>query len=212
MSNFGKRMRSSGGLYVPTTVGEAYGGGFYVGRLSVTEGKYALIVAPKATGETSALRYATTAANQTGTTSRWNGLANRQEVVSTINNYPAQLFCYNLRIGGFDDWHLPAQDEMELLYRYLKPSTGNNGTSWGANPSVDPVTGNYTASDPQQTTATNFRTGAAEPFEISAYYLASAAGPSGGSIGVTTFVNGSIGASGSNTTDRLTRAVRLVKI
>lgn len=57
-------------------------------------------------------------------------------------------------IGGYSDWYLPSLDELELGYRYLKPTTdenGNIGYGWGTNPNSIPVGAAYTTSNPSQT-------------------------------------------------------------
>ena len=57
-------------------------------------------------------------------------------------------------IGGYSDWYLPALDELELGYRYLKPTTtqnGNLGYGWGTNPNSVPIGSAYTANSPSKT-------------------------------------------------------------
>lgn len=119
--------------------------------------------------------------------------------------YPAAHWCNNLSINGFSDWYLPARDELELLWRNLKPNTASNVTT--ARPSVsgsssfgeytDLVTANganrnsdangaaYTTSAPAQTGATAFRTGGTEAF-IASYHWSSSeeAGTKGWAMGL----------------------------
>lgn len=43
--------------------------------------------------------------------------------------YPAAHYCNNLTAGGYTDWYLPARDELEVIYRNLKPETNWNNTA-----------------------------------------------------------------------------------
>ena len=59
-------------------------------------------------------------------------------------------------IGGFNDWYVPAKNELAILYFFLKRSANANSTSSGSNPnSVAPYTPNttYGPSFPNLTTA-----------------------------------------------------------
>jgi hypothetical protein len=89
-----------------------------------------------------------------------------------MNNadHPAAQFCEGLTIGGYSDWYLPAQNEQEVCYYYLKPSTSSNNTSSGSNAnavSPEPISTNYTTSAPPQTSATNFIAGGSEAYTSS---------------------------------------------
>jgi len=158
----------------PSSVGLPYGGGYYAGKIVTGGVTYALIVAPKAQGgENSSLTWKTSQTTTAGTTSINNGLANTNAMIAAgASAHPAANFCNNLSINGYDDWYLPAKDELEILYRYLKPTTGGNNTGSGANTSSVPTTSNYTSGSPAQTSVTIFRTGNSEAF-VSNYYWAS---------------------------------------
>jgi hypothetical protein len=72
-------------------------------------------------------------------------------------------------IGGFNDWYLPAKNELEILYFNLKPNTSPNDTSSGINPNaVPPRASNYPGSNPAtspaETTSSLFRFGGSEAF------------------------------------------------
>lgn len=158
----------------PSSVGLPYGGGYYAGKIVTGGVTYALIVAPKAQGgENSSLTWKTSQTSTTGTTSINDGVANTNAMISAgASAHPAANFCNNLSINGYDDWYLPAKDELEILYRYLKPTTSANNTSSGANTSSVPTTGSYTSGSPAQTSVTIFRTGNSEAF-ISNYHWSS---------------------------------------
>jgi hypothetical protein len=150
--------------------------------------KFRVIVAPKSSGESSSKQYknATTAApSATGTLTE--GLKATVAMVGDgdATVYPAAHYCNDLTIGGYSDWYLPARDELELIWRNLKPVTNNNytasdransptpnytnlgsigtgGTAHGLNYNSDPQGVAYTAGSPAQTSVAAFQTGGAE--------------------------------------------------
>jgi hypothetical protein len=90
-----------------------------------------------------------------------------------MNNatHPAAQFCEGLTIGGFSDWYMPAQNELEVCYYNLKPTTTANSTTSGTNTNAVPSRGsNYTSGTPAQTSATDFITGGAEAFAAFNYW------------------------------------------
>jgi hypothetical protein len=77
-------------------------------------------------------------------------------------------------IGGFNDWYLPAKNELEILYFNLKPTTTSNNTSSGINPNAVPArASNYTAGNPAQTTNSLFQSGGAQAFSTGGAYWSS---------------------------------------
>jgi len=155
----------AGGVEVPTVIGQAFGGGYYAGQISTSANGVAthyLIVAPKATGENSSKQWKTAATSTAGTDSLFDGLSNSD----AMNNasHPAAQFCRGLTIAGFTDWYLPAWKELEVLYFYLKPNTSVNNAV-GSNAyavSPEPISTNYSAGAPAQTSVLAFRSGGAE--------------------------------------------------
>ena len=157
---------------VPTVIGQAFGGGFYAGDISVAGNGVAshyLIVAPKSSGENSSKQWKTSGTTTAGTSSVIDGPTNS----SNMNNasHPAALFCEGLTIGSFSDWYMPAKNELEVCYFNLKPTTTSNNTGSGTNTNAVPSRGsNYTAGTPAQTAATDFQTGNAEAFAADRYW------------------------------------------
>jgi len=161
--------------YGPTVIGQAYGGGFYASKINVSGTQYYLIAAPKASGENSSRTwgvYGTT----TGITSVINGPTNSASLAALGASYQAAVFAEGLTIGGYSDWYLPAKNELEVLYYFLKPTTDANNTSAGSNAnavSPEPISTNYTSGSPAQTSAgIGFRTGETNAF-ASDYYWSS---------------------------------------
>jgi len=105
-------MCSGGGIVLPTTIGDEFQGGYYMGQL----GGYYLICAPIA-GQGSTLQWKTANTTTAGTTSLTDGYANTAAMVTAgISLHPAGKFCVDLTIGEFSDWYLPSKDELNLLY------------------------------------------------------------------------------------------------
>jgi hypothetical protein len=171
-------------------VGQAYGGGFYAGKIAVGGGGVAthyLIVAPKASGENSSRAWGTAGASTgqfgTGTSVLITGPTNTTSLVALGASYEAAAFCNNLNSGaglnGYKDWYLPAKNELEVLAYFLKPTTRANITSSptsGSNAnavSPEPISTNYTSSSPAQTSAIGFRSGGTDAFNTVEYYWSS---------------------------------------
>lgn len=144
-------------------IGDALGGGFYAGKINDGGTVYYLIVSPKATGQYADTSQWGTANTTTGITSAINGPTNSASLAALGTAYGPARFCENLTIGGYTDWYLPAKNELEVLFYFLRPySTADrlNDTTTGANPnavSPEPINTNYTTTNPAQTTATDFR-------------------------------------------------------
>lgn len=176
----------------PPNIGEAYGGGFYAGDIVQGGVTYYVIVAPKATGQTTNKQYKTSNdAAPDATKTLNNGPAASASMDSAI--YPAASFCEGLDIEGYTDWYLPSRDELELCYRNLKPTTtlnsvasdrpksayvypeGNDvsGDGSGVNRNSDPTGAAYTTTNPGQTSVVAFKSGGAEAFSAAYYWSSS---------------------------------------
>ena len=150
-------------------IGQAFGGGFFAGQISTVTPNVAsfnLVVSPLSSGQSSKFwKNAQTAA--TGADSVIDGPQNTADMVADGNStvYPAAHFCNDLVIGGFSDWYMPAQNELEICYFNLKPSTNSNNTSSGINANAVPArASDYTAGTPAQTSATDFQSGGTQAF------------------------------------------------
>ena len=156
--------------YIPAVLGEPFGGGYFAGYISHTaDGNptHALIVAPRATGATgtgytltTALQLKTSNTTTAGTTSTFDGAVNTAAMVAAgINDHPAAKFCVDLSIGGFTDWYLPSQYELDIAYFNFKPTTNPNSSLFGVNNySVPQRLTNRSLGYPAQTTLALFNT------------------------------------------------------
>ncbi|MDP2651694.1 MAG: DUF1566 domain-containing protein, partial [bacterium] len=152
------------------SIGQALGGGYYAGRIS-TAGNgiadYALVVAPKATGQSATTIPWGTTGVTTGITSVIAGPTNSAALAAIGNEYEAATYCEGLSIGGNTDWYLPAQNELEVVYYFLKPETTANSTGAGSNANAvppEPISTNHTAGSPARTSASLFQKGQSEAF------------------------------------------------
>ena len=151
-------------------IGDAFGGGFYAGQIGVGGvATHNLVVGPVASAQDLIIAYKTTNTTTAGTSSVIDGPTNSSNMNNA--NHPAAQFCEGLTIGGFSDWYMPAQNELEVCYYNLKPTTQVNNTSSGTNTNAVPSRGsNYTSGTPAQTTATNFKDTGTEDFEANVYW------------------------------------------
>jgi hypothetical protein len=150
--------------------------------------KYRVIVAPKSSGENSSRQYKnanTAAPSATGTLTEGKKATDAMVAADTSTVYPAAHWCNNLTIGSYSDWYLPARDELELIWRNLKPVTNSNYTgtdrptgatpdyknlgslgdtanTHGLNNNSDPQGVAYTSGSPAQTSVAAFQSGGAE--------------------------------------------------
>lgn len=192
--------------FLPTVIGQPFGGGFYFGKIKIDGDTYALIDAGKASETSLAWKDANTAT--TGTASLNDGLANS----NAMNNaaHAAAQYCRAYNGGGFDDWYLGSKDENELRYRNLKPDSTANHTSSGANTNSVPPGSNYTAGSPGQTSVEAFKAGGPEAFTTPDYYWTSTE-YSATSAWIQRFSDGYQNYS-TKTTAFLVRPVRRLKI
>jgi hypothetical protein len=151
--------------------GDAYGGGYFAGQIS-TAGNgvadYNLVVAPKTSGALNGQFGGASLAGIQWKTSNSGPDTNAQSEVygatamlaNNSNLFPMFDWCKNntsgpnagnydatntaaTGIGGYNDWYIPAKNELAVLYFFLKPDTTANFTSSGSNPnSVAPYTPN----------------------------------------------------------------------
>jgi hypothetical protein len=149
-------------------IGASFQGGFYGGLISATANgvaTHALIIAPKSTGESSSRACKTSNTASAGTASTFDGFANCEAAKDAA--HPVNQWARGLSIGGYSDWYVPAQFELEILFRRFKPDNSEGNTpGFGANAyAVPPTTANYSVSVPPTTSVTAFQAGNAQAFE-----------------------------------------------
>ena len=77
-----------------------------------------------------------------------------------------------MQINSFNDWYIPARDELEIIYRNLKPTNDTNLASFrdGENPSSIPPGYPYTTSTPAQTEVKAFQFAGEQAMEAAWYW------------------------------------------
>jgi hypothetical protein len=149
--------------FSPPTIGSPFGGGYYGGAIRIRQQLYSVIWAPKPEGECTTA-WSSTRASVPGATSCFDSMANTAALAEAGNKLA--LWAKALRIGGFDDWCLPARDVLELAYRHLKPMTHGTVCSFrdGDNPSSFPAGYPYAEGEIQQTAIADFQAGGPQAF------------------------------------------------
>lgn len=197
-------------------VGDSIWGGYLAGAISTSGDGVAthyLVVAPKATGETSAKVW-DSSGDVTGFTSVIDGPTNSAGLAALGAGYAAATWCEALSIGGYTDWYLPSQNELVTLYYFLKPTTTAN-TAFpysGSNANAvapQPISTAFTSGSPAQTSVAIFQSGGAQAFEAVRYWSSTEYTDSY-SI-ATEFNSGGTGVRIRNSSDYV-RAVRRVAI
>lgn len=148
---------------IPALAGTPFGGGFFVERYMQGGHERALIVAPKAEGYFESIWHKSRK-DVPGALSYDDGMGNTVAMAEAGSAIAKKVL--GLKIGGVDGWHIPAQDQLELCYRVLKPTTTKNYL-WarsGINLSALPPTRPYLAEFPKQTLLPLFQEGGAEAF------------------------------------------------
>jgi hypothetical protein len=196
----------------PTVIGQAYQGGFYAGQISTTGDGVAthyLLVGPAASAEATR-SWQNTATDTPGTTSVIDGPGNTAAMTAANG---AGAFCKSLTIGGYTDWYMPANNELQVCYVNLKPSTQANRAGYGINPNaVPPITSTYTSGNPAQTSAADFiiSTGA-QAFSTGTRYWTSTQASTNTRGSYLFFTNGYLDSSAKTNTS-LVRAIRRVAV
>ncbi len=170
---------------IPTRIGQKYEGGHFTGVIRVGNSAYAVIVAPKST-QVIGLPFKTSADATANTQSVNDGWANTTSM--NDSSHPAAQYCCNITTGGYTDWYLPSCDELELCYRYLKPTADTNtvytagncssfksilGIENGTNSNSDPKGTAYTRTNITRTIVTAFCADGVEAFDTDSYYWTS---------------------------------------
>lgn len=181
-------MMQAAGAKKGLVIGDAFEGGFYAGNIVEAGAEYYVIVAPKASGE-STQQFKTSSTGSPTATQTLNDGLNATAAMVAFRSHPAAAFCSLLTIGGFSDWYLPSRDELELCYRNLKPNVQGNNTAnrpkspytypegddlsadtIGVNRNSSPTGAAYTLGDPEPTSVTDFVDSGTEAFSSSSYW------------------------------------------
>ncbi|MDK6078954.1 DUF1566 domain-containing protein [Massilia varians] len=174
-------------------IGAVIAGGFYAGRIQIDGTTYGLVVAPKEDGEREDVQWSASRKRVDGAGSYNDGQKNTAAMAEAGSEL-AQ-WARGLQIGGHADWYIPSQDELEVIYRNLKPTTETNTTYGrsGVNPSAIPPTHAYSAELPAQTAVAAFAEGGGQAFADEWYWTSTQHASDGDYAWDQVFYNGTQG-------------------
>ncbi|PXX49407.1 DUF1566 domain-containing protein [Aquitalea magnusonii] len=157
-------------------IGEAFEGGFFAGRIRIGSNEFALIVSPKAPGETD-MAWGPRSKDIKAARSCFDGMANTSAMAEAGSELAKWALALN--IGGHADWYIPSRDELEICYRNLKPTGQENYCSFrdGDNASSIPAGFLYTEQSPAQTAVSAFQDENAEAFDCCWYWASTQYSP-----------------------------------
>ncbi|MFP3979174.1 hypothetical protein [Marinobacter sp. KMM 10035] len=101
----------------PPAIGEELGGGFYAGDIE-DGGKWYRLVVADIEADVGGLKWMEPRGNWPQATSDTDGLGNTLSMAGDIR-FEAGNYCLDYRGGGFDDWYMPARDELRIVYESL---------------------------------------------------------------------------------------------
>ena len=214
---------------VPTRIGQHTNGGTFTGIIRNKQHCYAIICNPHPGMADLPLK--SRGLDTFSTVSNTDGWANCNSICNSITHSPAITWCKRLTTNNYNDWYLPSRDELELCYRYLKPS---QYPSWegrldnnlffphdagsddnlrkynGENPNSIPTGKPYSDTHPTKTISLPFITHSKLAFKLKAYYWTSTRYITqlDCALAQTFFTGYQAKFSMQNTGDLLTRAVR----
>lgn len=230
--NKGIRIRENGVFTAPELVTDAgvffeEAGGYYAGGNILVDGKeYAIFVEPRnGSPALSGEFFSGTPYVINGSNSPYNGRLNTQNMVDNYdeNTINPVSYCINSSTNGFNDWHLPSIEELDICYRYLKPTTEANFVDGSLSSFSDrsinqysnPYGNEYTSSNPSRTTVIEFQQGNSEAFNVfSGDYAAYFSSTITNVINLHRFTDGFPTSYPTTTDDRsfMYRAVRWVEV
>lgn len=145
-------------------IGAELGGGFFAGLVMIDDAEHLVIVGGKALEKESP--WGEYGKLIKGADSFVDGLANTDAMAKAGSKLAKDIRA--LTTGGFKDWHIPAADVLEVIYRAFKPTTDKNycyGRDGYNGHSVPMHLEKYTPKDPLQTAVKAFKKGGAQAFE-----------------------------------------------
>ncbi len=205
---------------LPALGGELQGG-FYGGLYSMNAdgvATHALIVAPKATGDSSSLTWKNANTAGSGYTSTFDGFANSEAAAAAgSTTYPAASWARALTIGGYSDWYIPSRYELNALYWTLKPAFAGDAPNaafdgFGNNAYAVPQRGDFgEGENPNGEEVNGFRFSEAQAFETQPYGT-SLQGASAGQIVTVSFDSGGAWDYDKTNSTARWRAIRKVPV
>lgn len=155
-------------------IGAAMPGGRFVGAILLPDGPWGLVKAPKAALDLGRIAWHDKYTDIDGAKSPVDGPANTRAMADAGSKLARQIL--DFKHEDLRDFYLPAQDELEVIYRNCKPTDDGN-SDWyrsGINLHAFPTpTPPYTFAPAKQTEVEIFRAGGAEAFATDEPYWTS---------------------------------------
>jgi len=151
--------------------GALLGGGYFTDLYRCGNTIRALITAPKADNEAEEILWTPKRELVAGAMSFTDSLANTDAMAAAGSEIAIRYRA--LRIGGADDWCIPALDVQQLQYRAFKPTADENACWSGCNINSIPPSQRYLLNSPGETTLEAFKEGGPEAFETDDWYWSS---------------------------------------
>lgn len=200
----------------PMAYGTAYQGGYFAGQIS-TSGNgvptHNLVISAGIAG-TSSKQFKTSNTATSGTSSTIDGPGNTAACIAAgAAAHPAADFCNNFTGGGYTDWYLPAADELRIMGRRLRGSSGT--TLYDSNTYMVPASYNTTQSARfSQVTVSSFQSGNENQLYLTstAYYHSSTTAATTTNTQIGFLTSGISTINASKTEFEYARAVRRVPV
>jgi hypothetical protein len=139
----------------------------------------------------------------------WDGLSNTNAMAEAGSKLARDIRALTLR--SHSDWQIPARDQLEVLYRNLKPTADKNWCSYldGYNAHSDTPGTIYTKDYPAQTASEQHRSDGTEALQPAVYWCSTQC--SARTAFIQTFEDGNQDLSGKTNKFRA-RAVRMIQL
>ena len=115
-----RRRQSGGGGDLPSEIGQPFGGGFYAGDIQYPDGQWYKLIVADVSAEADEVEWRTSWTGTFGTDHMFDGVANTNVMVAAgIELHPAAAHCISYQGGGFEDWYMPAIEELTVICENL---------------------------------------------------------------------------------------------
>lgn len=155
-------------------LGESMAGGFFGGLISINQTTFCLIVSPKESGEFYNQCLTQLGASDHVATFHNDGCHN---TAMLAQYYPEIKSITQVTINDYNDWYIPSLDELEVLYRNLKPSTTSNACFFRSGVNLSAALSEdmqpYVEDNPAQTTLLAFKQHGEQAFDTQYYWTSS---------------------------------------
>lgn len=152
-------------------IGHQCYGGYFAGFIVISNKTYHLVVSPKLNGDIDNIALAKQPALLDFNASQSDGFKNS---FMLGQRFTELRLLTSLEINGYDDWYIPSMDELEVIYRNLKPTVHANSCYFRSGMNLSSVDNEaqkpYSVDQPTQTNALPFRAGGVQALDAEYYW------------------------------------------